>query len=366
MPHPLAIDPREPVRRRKPAAATWLLAAWVAGSSSMVPATGVSRPDARDPASPTGYVYHPDFLLHDPGPRHPERPARLLAIDAALRADPVSGRLVTIAPRLAETRWLTAVHRPEYLETLERAAGRAPVAFDPDTVVSSESYRVARLAAGGVLAAVDAVMEGRVRNAFVAARPPGHHAFADRASGFCLINNVAVAARYIQRRYGLTRVLIVDWDVHHGNATQEIFYEDGTVLYFSTHQHPFYPGTGAAEETGRGAGVGTNVNVPLPAGAGDAELRAAFASSLVPAAVGFAPEFVLVSAGFDSHAGDPLAGFQVSTAGFAELTRITMDIAERFAGGRMVSVLEGGYRLENLASAAVAHVRTLAEGSAPR
>jgi acetoin utilization deacetylase AcuC-like enzyme len=227
--------------------------------------------------------------------------------------------------------------------------------------MSIDSYRVARLAVGGALAAVDAVTRDQVRNAFTAVRPPGHHALRDRAMGFCLFNNIAIAARYVQEHHGLERVLIVDWDVHHGNGTQAIFYEDPTVLYFSTHQYPFYPGTGAANETGAGAGLGFTVNAPLPAGSGDEEITTAFRGKLIPAAEAFRPQFVLVSAGFDAHRDDPLALLRVTEAGYAALTGIVLDLADRFAGGRLVSLLEGGYNLQALARSVEAHLRVLAD-----
>ncbi len=314
--------------------------------------------------APTGFVYHPDYLAHDPGSGHPERAARVQAIEQSLRGSTLWKSLVAIEPRTAEERWVSGVHPMRYLRMLEQAAADAPLALDPDTIVSSDSYRVALLATGGALAAVDAVMAGHIRNAFVASRPPGHHAFPERASGFCLINHVAVAARYVQRRHGLQRVLIIDWDVHHGNATQDFFYEDPTVLYFSTHQHPHYPGTGRADERGGRAGLGTTINVPLPAGAGDREVIEAFETQLVPAARAFAPQFVLISAGFDSHAGDPLADFAITTDGFVALTKIALQIADRFAAGRLVSILEGGYDLDNLRKVAPAHVGALAGNAA--
>ncbi len=312
-------------------------------------------------ATPTGFVYHADYLKHNAGRNHPESPLRVQAIADSLQNSPLWTFLVQIEPRVAEEIWVSKVHGLSYLRRLEQAAAKAPTALDPDTTVSSDSYRVALLAAGGALAAVDAIMGGRIRNAFVASRPPGHHAFPDRASGFCLINHVAVATRYVQDKYGLKRVLIIDWDVHHGNATQAFFYQDPSVLYFSTHQHPHYPGTGRSDEKGSGPGLATTINVPLPAGSGDAEIIGAFETQLVPAATAFEPAFVFVSAGFDSHAGDPLAHFEITTEGFAELTKIVRGIADRFANGRLVSVLEGGYNLANLASAARAHVSVLAD-----
>ena len=314
----------------------------------------------QSPILPTGFVYHSDYLKHNAGRGHPERPARLQAITRSLKNSPRWTSLIRIEPLPADETWVLQIHRPQYLRQLERAAANAPTALDPDTTVSSDSYRVALLATGGALAAVDAIMDGRIRNAFVASRPPGHHAFPDRATGFCLINHIAVATRYVQKKYGLRRVLIIDWDVHHGNATQDFFYSDASVLYFSTHQYPYYPGTGSRDERGSGPGLGTNINVPLPAGAGDAEVVHAFETQLVPAAAVFKPEFVLISAGFDSHVGDPLAQFEITTDGFVELTKIAMRIADLFAEGRLVSILEGGYNLVNLVSAANAHVSALA------
>ena len=229
----------------------------------------------------------------------------------------------------------------------------------PDTPISEDSYDAALAAAGGVLAAVDAVMEGRIRNAFCAVRPPGHHSLPNQAMGFCLFNNVAIAARYLQKKHGVAKVLIVDWDVHHGNGTQEVFYDDPTVLYFSVHRYPFYPMTGSKAERGAGDGLGFIINVPLPAGTGDAEYRKAFREILMPKAMDFDPDFVLVSAGFDAHEDDPLGGMEVSSEGFAEMSRLVKQIADRCCEGRLVSVLEGGYDLEGLADSVEAHLRVL-------
>jgi acetoin utilization deacetylase AcuC-like enzyme len=218
---------------------------------------------------------------------------------------------------------------------------------------------VAARAAGTALNAVDAVMEGRARNAFCVVRPPGHHANASRGMGFCLLNNIAIAARYAQRRHGVGRVLIVDWDVHHGNGTQDIFYGDGSVFFFSTHQWPLYPGTGRANERGSGAGAGTTMNCPFPAGSGRREILGAVRESLMPAMREYRPELVLVSAGFDSRVGDLLGRFTLTDDDFAELTEAVMEIADASAGGRVVSLLEGGYSLSGLASASTAHVGAL-------
>ena len=322
------------------------------GMADRASATEVSR-------AATGLVYHEDYLLHDNGWGHPETPARLEAIVALLESEGLPGRLQRVAPRAAAEEWLLTVHTSSYLDQLKDASRAAPVQLDPDTSLSAASLRVAHLATGGVLAAVDAVMAGQVKNAFAAVRPPGHHARPAQAMGFCLFNNVAVAARYLQRHHGLERILIVDWDVHHGNGTQEIFYDDPSVLYFSTHQYPYYPGTGAASEQGVGEGLGSTINVPLPAGVGDAEVIAAFKQKLLPAVADFRPQFVLVSAGFDGHRDDPLAQLRMSEDGFRELTRMVMGIADRYAHGRLVSMLEGGYDLEALARSVRAHVEAL-------
>ena len=210
----------------------------------------------------TGWVYHADFLLHDAGPGHPERPQRLTAIVEHLDSDGLLARLVSIPPAAVKDEWLLAVHTNEYLEMLSQTGARPRTRLDADTIAPADSFRVARLATGGAIAAVDWVFAGRVDNAFVAARPPGHHAFPDRAAGFCLLNHVAIAARYAQSAYNIKRVLIVDWDVHHGDGTQAIFYADPSVMYFSTHQSPWYPGTGASSETGAGQSIGFNINVP--------------------------------------------------------------------------------------------------------
>ena len=314
------------------------------------------------PPAPTGFVYGDVYLAHQTSPGHPERPERLTAIVRRLGETGLLARLVSIAPRPAEREWLTTVHAPEYVDRIARACREGAGHIDtPDVAVSAGSYGAAVQAAGGVLAAVDAVVEGKVRNAFCAVRPPGHHALRDKAMGFCLFNNVAIAARYVQKRHRLARVLIVDWDVHHGNGTQAMFYADPTVLYFGVHQSPFYPGTGSADEKGEGPGLGATVNVPLPAGSGDREFRRAFEESLEPAARSFRPDFVLISAGFDAHEDDTLGGMKVSTEGFADLTRIVKRLAASSAKGRIVSVLEGGYNLDALAASAEAHLRALME-----
>jgi len=299
-------------------------------------------------------------LAHDMGTGHPESPERLRAIVARLEEGGAYNRLVHIAPEPADDEWITQVHTQRYVESLKShspATGR--VSLDPDTSMSRGSLAAAYLAAGGALRAADAIMAGTVDHAFCALRPPGHHAEASRAMGFCLFNNVAIATRYLQRRHGVERVLIVDWDVHHGNGTQHSFYEDPTVLFFSTHQYPHYPGTGRATESGAGKGEGLTVNVPMSPGQGDEEYREVFERVLVPAADSFEPEFVIISAGFDAHRDDPLAGMGLTEEGYATLTEIVAGIARRHSRGRILSCLEGGYNLKALAASVERHVLAL-------
>jgi acetoin utilization deacetylase AcuC-like enzyme len=316
----------------------------------------------QDRPAPTGFVYDEIFLEHRTGEGFPERPDRIRAIAQHLEKKGLSAKLARIPARPAPLEWVTRVHSPAYVERVRKACEEGASFLDTrDCPLSARTYDAALAAAGGVLAAVDAVMEGKVRNAFCAIRPPGHHALRERAMGFCFFNNAAIAARYLREKHGLDRVLIVDWDVHHGNGTQDAFYRDGSVMYFSTHQHPFYPGTGKEDETGEGEGKGRIVNVPLPAGTGDETILKAYEEKLRPAAEAFRPDFVLVSCGFDSHQGDRLGGFAVTTGGFGKMTRIVREIAGKHAKGRLVSLLEGGYTLENLETAAEAHVRALME-----
>ncbi len=308
----------------------------------------------------TGLVYHPAYLEHDMGMGHPESPNRLRAIMQQLEQSGTLAKVTRIEPRKVEDEWITQVHSIAYLARLkDQAPVGGRVSLDPDTSMSPGSLTAAYLAVGGVLAAVDAIMAGQVEHVFCAVRPPGHHAEAGRAMGFCLFNNVAIAARYVQRKYGVTRVLIVDWDVHHGNGTQHSFEDDPSVLFFSTHQYPHYPGTGRASERGTGAGEGLTINVPMEAGEGDDEYRAIFHKTLVPAADEFKPEFVIVSAGFDAHKDDPLAGMGLTEQGYAELTGIVSGIAARHAQGRILSSLEGGYNLTALAASVDAHMTAL-------
>jgi len=311
-------------------------------------------------AKPTGVVVAESYAEHLTGEGHPEQPARVTAIVERLEAEGVLERARRIEPVPATDEAILRCHTADYLRiAIEDVADGERQLSTGDTRISPRSLEIARLAAGGVIAAVDAVMAGDVVNAFAVVRPPGHHATPKRGMGFCLFNNVAIAARHAQAVHGIGRVLIADWDVHHGNGTQDIFYEDGSVLFFDTHQHPLYPGTGLAAETGRGPGQGLTINCPFPAGSGRKEIIGAFRERLLPAAARFKPELVLVSAGFDSRIDDPLGSFTLSDDDFAELTSLVKEIAAKHAGGRLVSTLEGGYALAGLASAATSHVRAL-------
>ena len=303
----------------------------------------------------TALLADPLFREHLVGRDHLERPERYDAVLAGLEHAGLLDRVTRIEARDAFEDELLLCHTADYLRTARRdIASGQPYLSTGDTEITPNSWEVAVRAAGGVLAAVDAVFAGRAGNAFCAVRPPGHHANASRGMGFCILNNVALAARYAQRRHGVERVLIVDWDVHHGNGTQDIFYRDPSVFFFSTHQWPLYPGTGRADETGEGPGAGTTMNFPLPAGSGRREIFAAVENSLLPAVERFQPGFILISAGFDSRIGDLLGRFTLTDADFADLTRIVMGISNR-----VVSVLEGGYNLDGLSRAAAAHVAEL-------
>ena len=310
----------------------------------------------------TGFVYHADYLEHDMGHGHPESPQRLRAIVARLEETGLLPGLIRITPQPATDDWVTQVHTNSYVKALRtRAPHQGYVSLDPDTSMSPGSLNAAYLAAGGVLTAIDAIMDKRVDNAFCAVRPPGHHAEADHAMGFCLINNVAVAARYFQKRYGLERIAIVDWDVHHGNGTQHAFYKDPSVFFFSTHQYPYYPGTGAVDERGEGKGEGYTLNVPMSAGKGDTEYLDTFNRVLRPALKAYKPDAIIISAGFDAHRDDPLAGMNLTDEGYKALTRVVKEIASEHAQGRVLSCLEGGYNLAALATSVEGHLRVLQE-----
>ena len=315
----------------------------------------------------TGVVIDPRYLQHDTGAGHPERPERIAVLLPAVEA----AGYTRIAARAASGDDLALVHDGAYVEEVAATAHKPWFAFDADTPTSPRSFDTAALASGGFLALLDAVMSGQTQNGFAFVRPPGHHAERHRAMGFCLFNNVAVGAAYLRHRYGLQRVLIVDWDLHHGNGTQHMFEDDPGVLYVSTHQYPYYPGTGAIEEVGRGAGEGYTVDLAFPAGFGDAEYTDAFARVIEPIAHEYAPEFVLISAGFDAHVRDPLGGMQVTEAGFAAMTRSLLGVAHDHAAGRCAAILEGGYDLTAIRQSATVVLQQLqgedeARSAAPR
>jgi acetoin utilization deacetylase AcuC-like enzyme len=297
----------------------------------------------------TGIVKDRAYLRHGTDSGHPETPRRLVSIYEMLENPDMVWKFTGIDARRATREELERVHRPAFIDAIAATAGRSMSMLDPDTVASSETYDIARLAAGGLINAVDAVVSRKVDNAFALVRPPGHHADEGRAAGFCIFNNVAVGARHAMAQHNMERILIVDWDLHHGNGTQDIFYGDRKVLYFSTHQFPYYPGTGAMGEMGRGEGLGYTINVPLRPGADDAFYVRIFQDILSPVAMAFKPEIILVSAGFDTYFADPLGEMKVTPEGFAALTRILLNLADACSGGRLVLVLEGGYHIQGLA-----------------
>ncbi len=309
-----------------------------------------------------GLVYDPLYLWHDTG-AHPESALRLTSIMHLLIEAGLTSRLLLLPARDATLDELEMVHEPEYIRSVRETAESGGAWADADTFISPRSYDAARRAAGGCLAATDAVLDGEIDSVFCLVRPPGHHATSHRAMGFCLFNNIAVAARYANRRRGLDRIAIVDFDIHHGNGTQDAFYEDPAVLYFSTHQCPYYPGTGDLEEIGDGLGRGLNINVPLPAGCGDDDYRRIFREILAPLLDRFSPQLILVSVGYDGHFVDPLASMSLSTAAYGELTGFLKEEAERFCGGKLVITLEGGYHLLAQAWSVRATLEVLLGGS---
>ncbi|MFQ5665084.1 MAG: histone deacetylase [Candidatus Binatia bacterium] len=312
----------------------------------------------------TGVVIDSRYLEHDTGAGHPERAQRIVVLQALV--DAAADDVLRVPARLATPDELTLVHDDAYVAEVAATQQKPGFSFDADTPTSRRSYPTACLAAGGVLALLDAVVAGRVRNGFAFVRPPGHHAERDRAMGFCLFNNIAIGAAYLRHRHGLPRVLILDWDLHHGNGTQHMFESDPGVLYVSTHQYPYYPGTGAVDEVGCGDGEGYTVNLPLPAGCGDAEYRQAFARIVLPIAHQYEPDFVLISAGFDAHARDPLGGMQVTEAGFRAMAEALLEVAGAHSGGRCAAVLEGGYDLHALQASAREVLRVLQGNEARR
>jgi acetoin utilization deacetylase AcuC-like enzyme len=295
----------------------------------------------------SGVIVDRAYLKHDPGEFHPERPERIrVLLDLAERLD--HNKFQLIAPRPANRAEIELCHSADYVALVEATSKTNQYALDGDTITNRDSFAVALLAVGGFLRLLDAVATAECANGFALVRPPGHHALQSRAMGFCLFNTIAIGAHYLKHVHGAARVLIMDWDVHHGNGTQEAFYNDPSVLFISTHQFPYYPGTGAINEIGAGAGERYTINIPLPAGCGDAEYLHVFEEIVIPAANKFKPDWILVSAGFDPHRRDPLGGMNVTEEGFGAMAQILLGLADRFTGGKIAFLLEGGYDLAGL------------------
>jgi acetoin utilization deacetylase AcuC-like enzyme len=305
-----------------------------------------------------GLVYHPIYLEHDTG-MHCETASRLTSIMSHLKKAGTMDGLFSIDPQAATTEQISRLHSPSYISDIELFANRGGGYLDGDTVASASSYEAAIYAAGGMISAVDAVMSGEANYSLALVRPPGHHAVRSAAMGFCIFNNIAIAARDAIAKHNIERMMIVDFDVHHGNGTQDAFYDDSSVLYFSTHQYPFYPGSGAVDETGSGEGKGYTVNVPMPGGCGDAEYIRAFEEVLVPAAERFKPQLILVSAGYDAHWADSISGMEVSTSGYTKMVTVLKGLADKLCQSRLAFALEGGYNLEALAASVDATISVL-------
>lgn len=312
----------------------------------------------------TGFVYDERYLLHLTGNYHPECPERLLAIHKWLETSGMLGKLVPIKVTRANQRWIEAVHNIHYIMRFDEACIAGMGEFEhPDNAICRDTFETAFLAVGGVLNAIDAVITGEVDNAFCAVRPPGHHAEVDRAMGFCYFNNVAIGARYLQQQHGVGRVGIIDFDVHHGNGTQHIFDNDPSVFYYSIHEHPSfaYPGTGREFETGIGEGEGFTANSPVLPGRSDDDYKRLIMQDLVPAFKKFNPEFILLSAGFDAHESDMMSGTNLTTEGYDFISEVLINLVNRCSGGRVVSVLEGGYNLDVMPMLVENHIRFLAD-----
>ncbi|MBO68187.1 MAG: histone deacetylase [Acidiferrobacteraceae bacterium] len=313
----------------------------------------------------TGFLSDERFLLHDTGKSHPERPARMRSVLDHIREFSWFETLLPITAETCDEKWLTEVHDMKLVQRARETCANGGGQLDsPDVQVSTKSFDTALLAAGGVMRIADAVMSGQVNNGFALVRPPGHHAERSEAMGFCLFNNVAIATRYLQKQYGLDKILIVDWDVHHGNGTQHIFEQDPSVLYVSLHQYPHYPGTGASSETGVGSGVGATLNCPMHAGSGDNEYEQAFREVILPFAYEFKPDAVVISAGFDAHQTDPLGDINLSTDFYGWMTTRLLEVADSSSEGRLISVLEGGYNLKGLSESVAKHISVLLDDSA--
>ena len=311
----------------------------------------------------TAYLYDPIFMKHRTGAGHPETPERCAAINDAITAAPYYRDLIKIKPTLPDMKYIELVHSKSYIQRVrEEIAGGITYLDEMDTAVSRDSYEVALYAVGGALNLCDAIMSNKASNGFCVIRPPGHHAEWDSAAGFCIFNNIAIAAHYLQAKYEIGRIAIVDWDVHHGNGTQHTFELDHSVFYISIHQYPHYPGTGGGTETGSGTGKGYTLNIPMREGSGDDEYLEAFHSRIIPSLERFEPRMVLISAGFDAHRDDPLSSIRLSTEIFGEFTRKLLRVASVCSQGRIIAFLEGGYNLRSLADSARCMMDVLVNG----
>ena len=306
----------------------------------------------------TGYVSDPFYLRHETEP-HPENPGRLTAIQNQLESSEFYNNLIPIQPHKATEEEISLVHDSGYVESVKQSCADDVRNLDADTIISPDSYDAALLSAGAGMTAIDQIITGSIQNAFCAVRPPGHHAEQDHAMGFCLFNNVAIAARYAQKAKGLNNIFIFDWDVHHGNGTQHSFYNDPSVYYCSMHQYPFYPGTGAIEETGTGDGLGTTLNLPMDAYSEDEDYISALENKLIPEIQRYQPDLIIISAGFDAHKNDPLAQIQLTTDCFGQMTKMVMEVATDVCDGRLLSMLEGGYDYDALGNSVQLHTQTL-------
>jgi acetoin utilization deacetylase AcuC-like enzyme len=306
----------------------------------------------------TAVVVDGEYLKHDPGEFHPERPERIQVL-LHLAGELEREKFQILPPKAAARSDIETCHGADYISLVQSTSKANRYALDGDTVTSRDSFGVGLLAVGGFLRLLDAIAAGESRNGFALVRPPGHHALRDRAMGFCLFNTIAIGAHYLKNRHGAKRVLIMDWDVHHGNGTQDAFYDDPAVLFISTHQFPYYPGTGAVDDVGINAGEGYTINVPLPAGCGDAEYSRVFHDVVVPAAKKFEPDWILVSAGFDPHRRDPLGGMDVTERGFGGMAQRLLELAHQYAGGKIAFLLEGGYDLTALHNSVAAVLQTM-------
>lgn len=306
----------------------------------------------------TGFLFSEKFLEHETG-NHPECPERLRIIKAAVDSSKIKENLILVEPEEATQKQIGLIHSPGYIKTVETSCKHRDWFLNPDTMICSKSYSAAVLAVGGILKVLSLIHDGSLNNGFCAVRPPGHHAESNRAMGFCLFNNVAIAARFAVNELGFKKVFIIDWDVHHGNGTQNAFYTDSDIFYSSLHQYPYYPGSGNSNETGRGAGEKFTLNFPLAQNEGDETYISIFKKKLVPALVKYEPDLIIISAGFDAHEKDHLASMNVTSDGFYQMTRLICEAAELVCKGKILSVLEGGYNLKALGESVVLHLKAL-------